>query len=209
VNAGTSRPSQQIDLSSFSKLLERQHKLVVEHLSIGHPLSNSQWGFFEGQPTATALLHESSLLLTTGFSESKRRRSVQVSLILFYSVPCKLLVTKLHQVGVPDHVLLWISGYLTCRSQRVVVNGATLQSMPLLSGVFKGQSLALSSSSYPSITLLLFQPLVIPKLPFMQMTFFLLFYPITQQDFSTYNLILCHEYYIHIHTVYQIQCTVD
>jgi len=30
--------------------------LVVEHLSINHPLSNSQWGFFEGQPTATALL---------------------------------------------------------------------------------------------------------------------------------------------------------
>jgi len=40
-------------------------------------------------------------------------------------------------MGVPDHVMLWISGYVTCRSQRVVVNGATLQSMPLLSGVCK------------------------------------------------------------------------
>ena len=74
-------------------------------------------------------------------------------------------------MGVPDHVLLWISGYLTCRSQRIVVNGATSQSMPLLSGVCKGQSLALSSSSYPSIALLLFQTLVIPKLLFMQITF--------------------------------------
>ena len=80
--------------------------------------------------------------------------------------------------------------------------------MPLLSGVCKSQTLALSSSSYPSIALLLFQPLVIPKLLFMQMTF-LLFSPLSQQDFSTYNLILCHEYYMHIHTVYQIQCTVN
>ena len=62
---------------------------------------------------------------------------MQVSLILFDSVPYRLLVTKLQQVGVSDHVLLWISGYLTCRSQKVVVNGATSQNMPVLSGVLQ------------------------------------------------------------------------
>ena len=59
----------------------------------------------------------------------------------FDSVPHRPLVTKLQQMGVPDHVLLWIASYLTCRSQRVVVNGATSQSMPVLSGVPQGSVL--------------------------------------------------------------------
>jgi len=44
-------------LSVLSKLLERHvHKLLADHLSTHHPLSNSQWGFSEGKSTVTALL---------------------------------------------------------------------------------------------------------------------------------------------------------
>ena len=50
-------------------------------------------------------------------------------------------MTKLQQMGIPDHVLQWISSYLTCRSQKVVVNGAAFQSMPVLSGIKQGSVL--------------------------------------------------------------------
>jgi len=128
-------------LSVLSKLLERHvHKLLADHLSTHHPLSNSQWGFSEGKSTVTALLtttHEWFQSLEEGkeicavFFDFKKA---------FDSVPHRPLVTKLQQMGVPDHVLLWIASYLTCRSQRVVVNGATSQSMPVLSGVPQGTS---------------------------------------------------------------------
>jgi len=129
-------------LSVLRKLLERQvHKLLADHLSTHHPLSNSQWGFSEGKSTVTALLtttHEWFQSLEEGkeicavFFDFKKA---------FDSVPHRPLVTKLQQMGVPDHVLLWIASYLTCRSQRVVVNGATSQSMPVLSGVPQGSVL--------------------------------------------------------------------
>jgi len=129
-------------LSVLSKLLERHvHKLLADHLSTHHPLSNSQWGFSEGKSTVTALLtttHEWFQSLEEGkeicavFFDFKKA---------FDSVPHRPLVTKLQQMGVPDHVLLWIASYLTCRSQRVVVNGATSQSMPVLSGVPQGSVL--------------------------------------------------------------------
>ena len=44
-------------------------------------------------------------------------------------------------MGVPYNFLVWISSYLTNRSQKVVVNGATSESMPVLSGVPQGSVL--------------------------------------------------------------------
>ena len=45
-----------LPLSMLSKCWKDMHKLFVEHLSTHHPLSNSQWEFFEGKPIATAQL---------------------------------------------------------------------------------------------------------------------------------------------------------
>ena len=129
-------------LSVLSKLLERHvHKILTEHFCTHHPLSNSQWGSLAGKSTVTALLtttHEWFQRLEEGkeicavFFDFKKA---------FDSVPHRALITKLQQMGVPYHLLVWISSYLTNRSQKVVVNGATSESMPILSGVPQGSVL--------------------------------------------------------------------
>ena len=129
-------------LSILSKLLERHmYKLILEHLHEHHPLSNSQWGFSEGKSTATALLattHEWFQRL----EEGKEICAVFFDLRkAFDSVPHRPLMTKLQQLGLSDHLLHWISNYLTSRSQRVVVNGAASFSTPVISGVPQGSVL--------------------------------------------------------------------
>ena len=69
---------------------------------------------------------------------------------LFDSVPYRQLVTKLQQMGVPDHVLVWISGYLTCRSQRLWSKVQHRKVCLYYQESCKGESLALSSFSYTS-----------------------------------------------------------
>ena len=100
-------------------------EILTEHFCTHHPLSNSQWGFSAGKSTVTALLtttHEWFQRLEEGkeicavFFDFKKA---------FDSVPHRPLITKLQQMGVPNHLLVWISSYLTNRSQKVVVNGAT------------------------------------------------------------------------------------
>ena len=59
----------------------------------------------------------------------------------FDSVPHRPLMTKFQQLGLSDHLLHWISNYLTSRSQRVVVNGAASFSTPVISGVPQGSVL--------------------------------------------------------------------
>ena len=132
-------------LSVLSKLLERHvHKILTEHFCTHHPLSNLQWGFSAGKSTVTALL-------TTTHEWFQRLEEGKEICALFFdfkkafdSVPHRPLITKLQQMGIPYHLLVWISSYLTVltnRSQEVVVNGATSESMPVLSGVPQGSVL--------------------------------------------------------------------
>ncbi len=50
-------------------------------------------------------------------------------------------MSKLQQLGLDSHILHWISNYLTCRCQKVVVNGETSREAPVLSGVPQGSVL--------------------------------------------------------------------
>ena len=59
----------------------------------------------------------------------------------FDSVPHKYRLVKLQQTGLSQHVLDWISNYLSFREQRVVVNGKTSEPKVVLSGVPQGSVL--------------------------------------------------------------------
>jgi len=59
----------------------------------------------------------------------------------FDKVPHQLLMKKLATVGVQDHLLRWIHGFLSSRTQRVLVGGKASDIMSVTSGVPQGSVL--------------------------------------------------------------------
>ena len=59
----------------------------------------------------------------------------------FDSVPHQPLLEKLESLGFDAHILHWVTNYLTNRSQKVVVNGQSSPSAPVISGVPQGSVL--------------------------------------------------------------------
>ena len=126
-------------LSILSKVLERHvHHLVTEHLSLGHSLSQDQWGFRANRSTTLALLR-----VTNDWLQSLDAR-VEVCATFFDfrkafdTVPHRTLISKLKTLYLHPAIIRWICNYLTGRYQRVVVDGATSQSLPVISGVPQG-----------------------------------------------------------------------
>ena len=113
-------------LCTVSKLLEMHvYKLLWQHLNANGLVSDSQWGFCPSRSTVTALLstfHAIFQLLEKGSD---------VCLIFFDlrkafdSVPHAPLLQHLKDIGLNSHILQWISSYLCCRKQYVVVEGAS------------------------------------------------------------------------------------
>jgi len=59
----------------------------------------------------------------------------------FDSIPHEALLEKIRKTGLCDAILAWITDYLTCREQKVVVNGEESQNTNVLSGVPQGSVL--------------------------------------------------------------------
>jgi len=129
-------------LAVLSKVLERHiHMLITDHLTEHHMLSDNQWGFSAGKGTITALLtttHEWFGMLENGLAMCAIFFDYQNG---FDSVPHRPLLTKLSRLGLDVNILRWIRNYLTCRHQKVVVNGSSSECTPVLSGVPQGSIL--------------------------------------------------------------------
>ena len=111
--------------------------MYTNHLQTLHHLAKSQWGFL----TVTGLLATSHnwLSILEGGGEIGA-----VSFDLrkaFDSIPHEVLLEKLEKIGLSNPILVWISDYLTCREQKVMVNGAESQHTTVLSGVPQGSVL--------------------------------------------------------------------
>ena len=59
----------------------------------------------------------------------------------FDKVPHQPLIDKLGSLGLGNHIIQWITSYLTKRKQRVVLNGVTSETASVLSGVPQGSVL--------------------------------------------------------------------
>ena len=60
----------------------------------------------------------------------------------FDSVPHLPLLQKLKDIGLEQHILQWLTSYLSDRQQHVVVDGATSNASLVLSGVPQGSVLS-------------------------------------------------------------------
>ena len=136
-NPGNYRPISLLPV--LSKLLERHiFSLLSKHLDQSHPISDSQWGFQAGKSTTTALLETTN----NWFQLLESGREVGAVFFdfrkAFDSVPHRLLLRKLEDINLHPLLLRWIHSYLSGRTQKVVVNGAASNSLPVYSGVPQG-----------------------------------------------------------------------
>ena len=129
-------------LSILSKLLEKYiHGLIMDHLESEHTLSTNQWGFQAGKSTVAALLGTCHNWLET-MEKGKEVEAIFFDFKkAFDTVPHEALIDKLQELQLDRILVKWIRSYLTDRKQQVVVNGATSDTVLVLSGVPQGSVL--------------------------------------------------------------------
>ena len=123
-----------------AKVLERCiYNRLVDHIQ--KMLSDEQHGFLRGKSCVGQPL---SVLDCIGKNLDMGLQTYILSLDIakaFDTVDHKLLLQKLFHFGVADKVLNWFSNHLSERQQRVLVHGATSDSLPVMSGVPQGSIL--------------------------------------------------------------------
>ena len=109
-------------LPVVSKLLERHmYSLVSQHLAERNFISDAQWGFTPGKSTITSLLsafHDILQFFEYGTDVCLTFFDLKKA---FDSVPHLPLLNKLLE----QHVLQWLTSYLSDRQQYIVVDCAT------------------------------------------------------------------------------------
>ena len=111
---------------------------IMRHLDNNAILHDSQHGFRK------CCSCETQLLLTTADIHRALDNNIQADGILldfskaFDKVPHKRLALKLDHYGVRGNTLSWIKSFLADRTQKVVLNGKQLETIPVTSGVPQG-----------------------------------------------------------------------
>ena len=119
---------------------------IMQHLSEHNILVESQHGFRSGRSCETQLvqfMHD----LYENLDGAHNRGHKQTDLIImdfakaFDKVPHRRLIYKLEYYGIRNHILQWITAWLSGRTQKVVLDGACSDPAPVLSGVPQGSVL--------------------------------------------------------------------
>ena len=133
-------------LSVISKMLEKIIcDRVLRNLETSCPPPSNQWGFLPGFLPGRSTT--SALLSATYDWFTKIEAGNEVAAVCFDftkafdSVPHSLLLSKLEDSGLDPYTIKWVSDYPTNRSQSVVLNGISSQSLPVISGVPQGSVL--------------------------------------------------------------------
>ena len=114
---------------------------VMGHLDSNNILTDCQHGFRRRRSCETQLLTLSDELLKSLDKGKQHDLAILDFSKAFDKVPHKRLLTKLHHYGIRGQTLEWIKAFLTDRTQRVVVDGATSDPAPVISGVPQGSVL--------------------------------------------------------------------
>ena len=105
---------------------------------LNHILSNAQHGFHSKRSCETQLLltvHD----FASGLNDGKQTDTIILDFTkAFDKVSHKHLCTKLHYYGIRDPILDWIKDFISNRSQQVILDGCSSESLPVTSGVPQG-----------------------------------------------------------------------
>ena len=121
------------------------HSQVMQHLDLHNILSDQQHGFRKKKKKKRSC--ESQLILTiqdlaSSLDDGEQIDAVQLDFNkAFDKVPHQRLLLKLQHYGLRGQLLSWIESFLTGRSQKVLVEGKSSSSVPVVSGVAQGSVL--------------------------------------------------------------------
>ena len=129
-------------LPIVSKVLEKHvYTQLHSHLIANNQIANNQWGFLHSRSTTTALISS----INDWSTQLDQRKDICCTFFdlrkAFDSVPHRLLVDKLAQLGLNSYILRWITDYLTNRRQKVTIEGECSGTVKVLSGVPQGSVL--------------------------------------------------------------------